>query len=271
VSARTLTWRITPPIFHGRGSVRYVLERNVLVYRRIWLVIFSGFIETLVYLFAVRLGFGGLVGEGIPLESGVTVDYATYVAPALLAAAAMNGAVFESTMNIYFKLKFDKTYDAMLATPMQPFDIALGEITWSQIRGSIYAVGYLIVLLIMGLVESPWSVLALPAAILVGFAFGAAGMASTTYMRSWQDFEFVNLVVLVLFLFSATFYPLNVYPDWLQVVAHLSPLYHGVALIRGLMLGDVGFYLLGHVVFLGAMGVAGLAVANRRLVTLLTP
>jgi lipooligosaccharide transport system permease protein len=270
MSSHTLTWRITPRVFIGRSRVRYVLERNVLVYRRIWLVIFSGFIETLVYLFAVKIGFGELVGD-IRLASGVTVDYATFAAPALLAAAAMNGAVFESTMNIYFKLKFDKTYDAMLATPMEPFDIAIGEITWSQIRGSIYAIGYIVVLLVMGLVESPWSVLALPAAILVGFAFGAVGMAATTYMRSWQDFEMVQLVVLVLFLFSATFFPLTRYPDWLQIVAHLSPLYHGVALIRGLMLGDVGLFMLGHVAFLVAMAMAGLAVVKRRLVTLLTP
>jgi len=124
---------------------------------------------------------------------------------------------------------------------------------------------------VMGLIESPWALLALPAAILVGFSFAAVGMAATTYMRSWQDFDLVNLAVLVLFLFSATFYPLSVYPDSLQAVAHLSPLYHGVALIRGLMLGDLGFHLLGHVAFLAAMGAVGLAVTNRRLVTLLTP
>jgi lipooligosaccharide transport system permease protein len=270
MSARTLTWRITPPILLGRSRVRYVLERNVLVYKHIWLVIFSGFIETLVYLFAVRIGIGTLVDE-VTLDTGAVVDYSTYVAPALLAAAAANGAIFESTMNIYFKLRFAKTYDAMLSTPLQPMDIALGEIGWSQIRGSIYALGYIIVLLSMGLVESPWSILALPAAVLVGFAFAAAGMATTTYMRSWQDLEFVNLAVLVLFLFSATFYPLSVYPDWLQVVAHISPMYHGVAMIRGVMLGDIGIYLLAHVAFLVAMGAAGLAVANRRLVTLLTP
>ncbi len=270
MSARTLSLRIMPQFLLDRSNVRFVLERNLLVYRHIWIVIFSGFIETLVYLFAVRIGIGALV-DGIRLDSGVTVDYATYVAPALLAAAAMNGAVFESTMNIYFKLRFAKTYDAMLSTPMEPFDIALGEIGWSQIRGSIYAVGYMIVLLLMGLVESPWAVLALPAAVLVGFAFGAAGMAATTYMRSWQDFELVSLSLLVLFLFSATFYPLSVYPGWLQFAAHLSPLYHGVALIRGLMLGDVGLYMLGHVAFLAAMGAVGLAVTNRRLVALLTP
>ncbi|MGH2751554.1 MAG: ABC transporter permease [Actinomycetota bacterium] len=270
MSARTFPLRITPPALLGRSGVRYVLERNILVYRHIWIIIFSGFIETLVYLFAVRIGLGGLVGD-ISLASGETVDYATFVAPALLASAAMNGAVFESTMNIFHKLRFAKTYDAMLSTPLRPFDIAVGEIGWSQIRGSIYAVGYIVVLLAMGLIASPWAVLALPAALIVGFSFGAVGMMATTYMRSWQDFDLVNLAVLVLFLFSATFYPLSVYPGWLQAVAHLSPLYHGVALIRGVMLGDIGVYLLGHAAFLAAMGAAGLAVTNRRLIALLTP
>jgi len=270
MNARSFPLRITPLLVFGRSRARYVLERNLLVYRHIWIIIFSGFIETLLYLFAVRIGIGGLVGD-IRMDSGEVVDYATFVAPALLASAAMNGAVFESTMNIFHKLKFAKTYDAMLSTPLKPFDLALGEITWSQIRGSIYGIGYMVVLAVMGLIESPWALLALPAAILVGFSFAAVGMAATTYMRSWQDFDLVNLAVLVLFLFSATFYPLSVYPDSLQAVAHLSPLYHGVALIRGLMLGDLGFHLLGHVAFLAAMGAVGLAVTNRRLVTLLTP
>ena len=261
--------RITPPAALGRTRARYVLERNVLVYRHLWMIILSGFIETLVYLFAVRVGLGRLVG-GIQLETGATVDYAVFVAPALLASASMNGPVMES-MNIFHKLKFAKTYDSMLSTPLQPFDIALGEIGWSQIRGAIYALGYIIVLLAMGLIASPWAVLALPAALIVGFSFAAAAMASATFMRSWQDFDLVNLAILVLFLFSATFYPLSVYPGWLQVVAHASPLYHGVALIRGLMLGDVGVYLFAHLAFLAAMGWFGLKVSNRRLVKLLTP
>ena len=270
MTSQTIGLRITPLGVLGRSGVRHVLERNLLVYRHIWIIILSGFVETLLYLFAIRLGFGTLVGP-ITLESGRTVDYTTFVAPALLASSAMNGAVFESTMNIFHKLKYAKTYDAMLSTPLRPFDIALGEIAWSQIRGSIYAAGYLFVLLAMGLIESPWAVLALPAALLVGFSFGAVGMTSTTYMRGWQDFDLVNLAILVLFLFSATFYPLSEYPQWLQSLAHVSPLYHGVALIRGLMLGEVGLHLFGHIAFLSVMGAVGLAVTNRRLVKLLTP
>lgn len=254
--------------FLGRRGAALVLERNLLVYRRLWLIIFSGFFEPLFYLFAARVGLGELVGD-VRDGSGELVSYAAFVGPALLASAAMNGAVYESTMNIYFKLKFAKTYDAMLATPLKPFDIALGEIVWSLMRGAIYATGFLIIVWAMGLTASPWAVLAFPSALLIGFAFAAVGLAATTYMRSWQDFEIVNLVILILFLFSATFFPLSVYPEHIQTVAKLSPLYHGVTLIRSLMLGTPHAGLLWHVLVLAIMGAAGLTVAKRRLATLL--
>ena len=256
--------RITPPLSLGTRRSRYVLERNLRVYRHSWVIIFSGFFEPLFYLFSIGVGLGALVGtvEG-------EAPYAEFVAPALLAASAMNGAVFESTMNIFFKLKFARTYDGMLATPVAPFDIALGEIGWSLIRGGLYAVGFLVVALAMGLMPSMWGLLAVPAALLIGFAFAAVGMATTTYMRSWQDFDMVTLVTLPLFLFSATFYPLDVYPGWLQLVARFSPLYHGVDLVRGLMLGRLDVSLVGHGALLCAIGLVGLAVAGRRIGTLL--
>ena len=181
----------------------------------------------------------------------------------------MNGAVYDSTMNVFFKLKFAKTYDAILATPIGVGDVALGEITWALMRGLLYATVFLGVMVALGDVSSSWAILALPAAVLIGFAFAAAGMAATTYMRSWQDFDFVQLAILPLFLFSGTFYPLSTYPRWLQIVVELSPLYHGVALIRGLTLGAVGPGLLFHAAYLAAMGVAGLWVSSRRLGRLL--
>jgi lipooligosaccharide transport system permease protein len=255
-------------VFLGRTRASLVLERNFLVYRRLWVIIFSGFFEPLFYLFAARVGLGELVGD-VRNGAGDPIGYTEFVAPALLASAAMNGAVYESTMNIFFKLKFAKTYDAMLATPLRPFDIALGEISWSLLRGAIYAVGFLLVMWATGLAESPWTVLALPAALLIGFAFAAVGMAATTYMRSWQDFDLVNLGILVLFLFSATFFPITVYSENLRFIAQLSPLYHGVSLIRGLTLGTIHAGLLGHILFLVVMGSIGLAIARRRLGTLL--
>jgi lipooligosaccharide transport system permease protein len=121
----------------------------------------------------------------------------------------------------------------------------------------------------MGLVSSWWAVLVLPAAILIGFAFAAIGMACTTFMKSWQDFEYVTLATLPMFLFSATFFPLSVYPSSLQWVVQISPLYHAAALVRELTTGAVGMSSAGHVGVLVALGVVGVWVAGRRLEKLL--
>jgi lipooligosaccharide transport system permease protein len=267
MTSGTLVARVAPPSLAGRRAL-HILERNLIVYRRAWLVVLSGFFEPVFYLFSIGVGLGQLVGDLVG-PGGEPVSYTAFVAPALLASSAMNGAVYESTLNVFFKLKYARTYDAMLATPMQPADIAVGEITWSLIRGALYAAGFLIVMAVMGLIASPWGVLALPATLLIGFAFGAVGMAATTFMRSWQHFDLVQLVTLPLFLFSATFYPLEVYPQWLQTVTQVSPLYHGVELVRSFTLGNVDASLLGHVAFLAVMGIAGMLVVRRRLAKLL--
>jgi lipooligosaccharide transport system permease protein len=263
----TLTARAAAPFQIGSRQAVHLLERNLRVYRRLWLIVLSGFFEPVFYLFSISVGIEKLVGD--ISVGGTEVSYAAFTAPALLAASAMNGAVFESTMNIFFKLKFGKIYDAMLATPLAPGDIAVGEIGWSLIRGGLYSAVFLLVMGAMGLVLSPWGLLALPAALLIGFAFGAVGMATTTYMRSWQDLDLVSLATLPLFLFSATFYPISIYPDWLQVVARFSPLYHGVELVRALTLGIFDTSLVVHVAYLAAMGMVGLAVASRRIAVLL--
>lgn len=267
MTAPTLVARVVPPTAVGSRRARHLIERNLLVARQIWLVILSGFFEPVFYLFAVGVGIGELVGDGTG-PGGVPIEYAAFVAPALLGASAMNGAVFESTMNIYFKLKHAKVYDAVVATPMNPGDIAIGEIGWSLMRGGIYSAAFLVVMFVMGYMPSMWVWLALPVALLIGFAFSAVGMAATTYMKSWQDFDMVTLATLPLFLFSATFYPITVYPGWLQVVARFSPLYHGVEVIRALTLGIFDISMVGDTMFLIAMGLVGLAVTARRIGTL---
>jgi lipooligosaccharide transport system permease protein len=246
-----------------------LLERNVMVYRRTWMILFSGFFEPVFYLLAIGVGIGDLVGD--LRYNGEVISYTAFAAPALLASSAMNGAVYESTMNIFFKLREAKVYDAVLSTPIGVQDVAVGEIAWCLIRGLIYAVGFIVVMVVMGLIESPWGVLLLPGAVLIGFAFAAVGMACTSYMRSWQDFDMVQLVVLPLFLFSATFYPLSTYPEGLQWVVRVTPLYQGVELMRSLSLGIIGADLIGHALYLAAMGAAGLAVTSRRLGRLLLP
>jgi len=262
-----LLLRVIPPgSYAGRANV--LVRRAFLVNRRGWMTIVSGFFEPVFYLLALGVGFGKLVSHVIG-PGGVPMSYSMFVAPALLASSAMNGAVFDSTFNIFHKLKYVKLYDSMLATPLGPVDIAIGEISWALIRGGLYAVGFLTVMAVMGLIASPWALLALPAALLIAFGFAAVGMAATTFMRSWQDFDLVNLAVLPMFFFSTTFYPLTVYPGWLRVVVQCFPLYHGVALMRGLTTGFVGWGMLGHALYFAVMALAGLAVAGRRLRTLL--
>jgi lipooligosaccharide transport system permease protein len=257
-------WRLT-----ARGA-RHMLERSALTYRRSWVVIVSGFFEPLFYLLSIGVGIGHLVGT-VTLPGGEVVDYTQFVAPALLASSAMNGAVYDSTMNVYFKLKFAKIYDAVLATPVTVPGVALGEITWAVVRGTLYASVFLIVMALMGLIASPWAILALPGAMLLGFAFASVGVAGTSYMRSWTDFELVSLIVLPLFLFSATFYPLSTYDRPMQIVVQCTPLYQGVHLLRGLCLGQLDAAMLVNVAYLLTMAVIGLAVANRRLHRLLQP
>jgi lipooligosaccharide transport system permease protein len=252
----------------GAGMGRVVLERNIVVGRRLWRLMLSGFVEPVLYLFSLGVGLGALIGD-VPVGGGRSVSYPVFVAPALLAASAMNGAVYDSTFNVFWKLKYGKLYDAMLATPLGPRDVALGEVAWAQLRGAIYAAMFVVVMLLAGVVTSWWALLALPAAVVVGLAFAGLGMAATTYMRSWQDFELVNLAVLPMFLFSATFYPLSTYPEALQWVVRLTPLYHAVSLVRSLTLGTIDVGVLGHLAYLAALGIAGLLVAARRLERLL--
>ena len=265
----TLLLRAVPAwVVARRGAVR-LLERSVLVYRRSWMIIFSGFFEPVFYLLSIDLGLGDLVGH--VAVNGREVPYGAFAAPALLASSAMNGAIYESTMNVFHKLRWARIYDAVLATPLAPADVALGEIGWCVIRGGLYAAGFLVVMIAMGLVSSVWAALVLPSAVLVGFAFAAVGLACTSYMRSWQDLDMVDLAVVPLFLFSATFYPLSTYPGWLQWAVRATPLYHGAELIRSLALGAVGLSELVHAAYLAVMGLVGLAVASKRLSRLLLP
>ena len=267
MTSGTIATRVIPPIGLGSRRAFHLVERNLRVNRQLWLVVFSGFFEPVFYLFSVTIGLEELVGD-VSFGSN-QVSYAAFAAPALLAASAMNGAIFESTMNIFFKLKYGKIYDGILATPLGPGDIAVGEITWSLIRGGVYSTAFIAVMAVMGLILSPWGILALPAALLIGFAFAAVGMAATTFMRSWQDLDLVTLATLPLFLFSATFYPLSLYPGWLQAIARFSPLYHGVELCRALTLGLFDWSVAGHVLYLVAMGIVGLTIAGRRIAALL--
>jgi lipooligosaccharide transport system permease protein len=245
---------------------RLLFERNLMVYRRSWMIIFSGVFEPLFYLFSMGIALGHFVGK-VPTPSG-DVDYSSFVAPALLASAAMNGAVYDAS-NVFWKMKYAKVYDAVLSTPIGPVDVAVGETAWALFRGFLYAVSFMVVAGSLGLIESVWGLLALPGAVLIGFAFAGIGVAATTFMRTWQDFELIALVQLPLFLFSATFFPISTYPEAIQWVVRCSPLYHAIELLRALNLGTVGWAQLLNVAYLVALGVCGLLIAQRRIGKLL--
>src|SRR5688572_1678409 len=220
---------------------RRLVERNILVYRHQWIIIFSGVFEPIFYLIGIGLGIGGIV-EPLELADGRTISYVAFVAPALLATAAMNGAVFETIFNVFFKLNYAKTYDGVLATPMGITEIALGEMMWALLRSALYAIAMFVIMLVAGLILSPWGLLMVPAALLVAAAFAAAGLAGTSFLRTVNDFDVpMGLVVMPMFLFSGSFFPVSFYPWPIHVFLQATPLYHGISLIRGLSLGTVGW------------------------------
>ena len=248
-------------------ALRLLVLRNFIVYRSAWRLFLTGFLEPVFYLLSIGIGVGQLI-ETFEFN-GQAIPYAEFVAPGMLAASAMNGALLDSTYNVFFKLKYDKLYDQMLATPLTTSDIARGEIAWGQLRGGSYSAAFLVVMAAMGLVHSWWAVLALPAALLIGFAFSAICMALTTWMTSWQDFDKVTLAQLPLFLFSATFFPVTAFDGWVRWVVECTPLYRGVVLCRELTTGAVSWGSLVSVVYLVVMGAIGVMIVRRRLATLL--
>ncbi len=252
------------------GAVRataLIVQRNYLVYRKAWKLFVSGFFEPFFYLLSIGIGVGQLI-DTFELN-GRQIPYADFVAPGMLAASALNGALMDATFNTFFKLKFVKLYDQMLATPLTTSDVARGEIVWSQLRGSTYAAAFLVTMTAMGLVHSWWAILALPATLLIGFASSAVCMAATTYMKSWQDFDKVTLVQLPLFLFSGTFFPVTAFPGPVRWLVECTPLYRGVVLCRELTTGALSWASAVSVVYLVLMGLAGLVVVRRRLDRLL--
>jgi lipooligosaccharide transport system permease protein len=263
MSSYTATARIAPWFTFGADRSLRLVYRNLRAARRYWIIVVSGFFEPLFYLLGLGIGVGTLVGDFA--YAGRTISYVEFVAPALLAASAMNGAIYETTGNVFFKLNYAKTYDAVLATPLGVRDVAVGETIFALMRGTLYAVAFVVVMLALGLLESVWAILAVPAALLIGAAFAALGLSAVTLMRSWADFAFIELLTLPMFLFSATFVPLEDYPATMQWIVPLTPLYHGVDLLRALTLGHVGWTSLIHVAYLLGVLALGVWFTARRL------
>jgi lipooligosaccharide transport system permease protein len=244
-----------------------LVARNALIYRRSLTPVLSSVVEPVLYLLSIGFGVGTLVGK-VP---GVDVRYAGFVAPAILATTAMNAAFNQTSFAVFTRMKTERGYDAVVPTPLSVADIALGEVMSAVIGGLLPCVGFVMVMVALGLVVSPGIVLAIPGALLVGYAFGAAGLAVTTYLRDFSDFQLIQLVMLPMFLFATTFYPLSVYPGWARPVVEILPLYQSIQLLREPALGTFHWDLAVAVLYLAAFGSLALALATRRLTRQLLP
>jgi lipooligosaccharide transport system permease protein len=244
-----------------------LVERNALIYRRSLTPVLSSIVEPVLYLLSVGFGVGALVGK----VYGVDVRYAAFVAPGILATTAMNAAFNQTCFAIFMRIKYERIYDAIVPTPVSVADIALGEVASAVLSGAFASLGFVLVMLVLGLVVSPAIVLAIPGSLLVGYAFGAGGLAVMTYVRDFPDFQLTQLVMLPMFLFATTFYPLSVYPSWVRPLIELLPLYQSIQVLREPALGRFHWDLLVAVIYLLAFGSLALALATRRLRRKLLP
>jgi lipooligosaccharide transport system permease protein len=244
-----------------------VWQRNFLVYKRLWhRSIAFGFLQPVLFLTAMGIGVGALMSNQ-DLAAFGGVPYIDWLGPGLLSAMAMQTATFESTYPIMNKIMWGRNYEAMLSTPVTIRSIVGGELAWTAFRiGSLAAV-FLLVLTLFGIVRSPLAILAVPVAVLVGTAFSSCLIAFTTTQRNDVGFSAIfRFVINPLFLFSGTFFPLSNLPDQVEWVAWLTPLFHGVQLIRGLFLGSLDWVAVPiHLAYLLAMLAIGVLLADRNL------
>jgi lipooligosaccharide transport system permease protein len=238
-----------------------LVERNLLILRHTWTPLLSSIFEPTLYLLSIGLGVGVLVGK----VAGVDVRYAAFVAPGILATTAMNAAFNQTTFFVFSRLREEHTYDAIVPTPLSVVDIALGEVISAVILAVMSAVGFVLVMLVLGLCVSPAVLLAIPGSIVVGYAFGAGGLAVTTYLRDWADFQLIQLVMLPMFLFATTFYPVSVYPSWARPLVEVLPLYQCIQLLREPALGIFHWDILVALGYLIVVGSLALALGTRRL------
>jgi lipooligosaccharide transport system permease protein len=265
VTALAHLWR--PPAVWPLGAVR-MWRRDVVLYSRAWKRnVLPNFFEPILYLVSLGLGLGVYIGEQI-----LGVDYVEYIAPGLAAVAAMNGAVFETTFNVFVKLRFAKLYDAVITTPLEPEDVALGELLWGLTRALIYGMAFVSVMLVLGYVSS-WAIVLSPLAILlIALSFGLIGLIFTSLTPSIDLYSyFFTLFITPLFLFSGIFFPVSRLPEAAEPIAWLSPLFHGGELMRALALtgelGTAGLHALWLAVFSAILFPPAINLMHRRLVT----
>ncbi len=226
-----------------------VWQRNATVYKRTWkLNILPNFFEPVLYLFGMGLGLGTYINE----MEGLT--YIQFLAPGLLVSSIMWGASLETTYNVFVKMNFDRIYDGILSTPVNPKDLALGELLWGATRGTIYGGAFLSVLFIFG-IGLQWGILLIfPLLFIIGFLFATIGLLFTSMIKEIELFNyFFTLFLTPLFLFSGIFFPMSELPATVQIIAWFTPLYHGVELSRGIFNQLWTIELLGHFLWILAV------------------
>jgi lipooligosaccharide transport system permease protein len=245
----------------------HVLEYRLLLYRRTWRgSLFNSFLSPILFLGAMGLGLGGYVDRSASASLG-GVPYLAFLAPGLLAAAAMQTAAGEATFPVLNSIQWAKQYVAMLATPIGVRDIVVGQVAFFAVRLTLVAAIFVAVVVILGAAASPLIVLAVPAAVLTGLAFATPIAAVAARVRDGSEFNLLfRFGITPLFLFSGTFFPISQLPELLRPAAYATPLYHGVALARGLALGDLPVVDgLVHVGYLAVLALAGAILFDRGL------
>ena len=241
-----------------------MVQRNALVYRRVWRgSLFSSFVQPTLFMLAMGLGLGSMVDAGDAVFPG-GVGYADFLAPGLLAAAAMQAAAFESSYPVLGKMTWFRNYEAITATPMRVADLVFGELAWIAVRLTSIAIAFILVMTAFGIPRTPRVLLAVPAVVLTGLAFAAPIMAYAATLKTSATFNVLfRFVITPLFLFSGVFFPIGRLPEALAAAAWLTPLFHGVELVRGLTLDTVQPDWALHVMYLVGMLVVGCGLAIR--------
>lgn len=247
-----------------------IWQRNYTVYRRTWRINFlPPLLEPVFYLLAFGAGIGAMIDSVTWM--GTQISYVQFIAPALVGVSVMQNSFFETTYASFVRMYYQKTFDAMLATPLSIGDIIAGEIVWGATKSLIAAVIMTLVLTPFGLVKYPSALLVVPLAVLGGMAFASLGMLFTAITPSIEVFNIpVFLFVTPMFLFSSTFFPLESLPVWAAAIAMAFPLTHIVLLVRGACLGKLDSTLLWSwaylIVFTAVFFPLSIARMRRRLV-----
>src|SRR3954464_7224335 len=223
--------------------------RNARVFSKLWRgALLPTFLDPFLYLLALGFGLGTYVAQinGIP--------YKEFIAPGLIASAAMWSSAFETTYNVYFRMNELRLYDNVLSTPIEPPDLVAGDLLWSASRATVYGTVVLIVVAAVGLVSSPWAILIPPFVFVGALCLSVIGYAFTSLIPKIDLYSyFFTLGITPMFLFSGIFFPFNQLPGWVEVVAWLTPLYHLVEITRGLATGPDGVQILIHTVWLAGV------------------